>query len=121
MFQWLSQKYDVQLATTYSIQLKHSARKQHALCVTSVTVSDKNIIGDIKKQITDLSDKIGKEVKKVITGKTKEKAILEINGKKYDKELINLVIELSEDKKEIDLKNTKKYLQRSMIIMNIRH
>ena len=34
MFQWLSQKYDVQLATTYSIQLKHSARKQHALCVT---------------------------------------------------------------------------------------
>ena len=82
------------------------------MCDTSVTVSDKNIIGDIKKQITDLSDKIGKEVKKVITGKTKDKAILEINGKKYDKELINLVIELSEDKKEINLKNTKKYLQR---------
>ena len=72
------------------------------MCDTSVTVSDKNIIGDIKKQITDLSGKIGKEVKKVITGKTKEKAILEINGKKYDKELINLVIELSEDKKEND-------------------
>ena len=78
------------------------------MCDTSVTVSDKNIIGDIKKQITDLSDKIGKEVKKVITGKTKDKAILEINGKKYDKELINLVIELSKDKKEINLKNTKK-------------
>ena len=78
------------------------------MCDTSVTVSDKNIVGDIKKQITDLSDKIGKEVKKVITGKTKDKAILEINGKKYDKELINLVIELSEDKKEINLKNTKK-------------
>ena len=52
------------------------------MCDTSVTVSDKNIIGDIKKQITDLSDKIGKEVKKAITGKTKDEAILEINGKK---------------------------------------
>ena len=73
-----------------------------------MTVSDKNIVGDIKKQITDLSDKIGKEVKKTITGKTKDKAILEINGKKYDKELINLVTELSKDKKEINQNDAKK-------------
>ena len=44
------------------------------MCDTSVTVSDKNIVGDIKKQITDLSDKIGKEVKIKINNIT-EKAI----------------------------------------------
>ena len=78
------------------------------MCDASVTISDKNIVGDIKKQITDLSDKIGKEVKKTITGKTKDKAILEINGKKYDKELMNLVTELSKDKKEINQNDAKK-------------
>ena len=78
------------------------------MCDSAVEITEKNIAGDIKKQITDLSDKIGKEVKRVITGKTKAKSTLDINGKKYDKELINLVKELTKNKNEITLADSKK-------------
>ena len=77
------------------------------MCDSAVEINEKNIAGDIKKQITDLSDKIGKEVKRVITGKTKAKSTLDINGKKYDKELINLVKELTKNKNEITLADSK--------------
>ena len=78
------------------------------MCDTAVAINEKNIVGDIKKQISDLSDKIGSEVKKAITGKTRDKSILTIEGKKYDKELMNLVIEITKNKNEINLKDSKK-------------
>ena len=77
------------------------------MCDSAVAINEKNIVGDIKKQITDLSDKIGSEVKKTITGKTKDKSTLTIGGKKYDKELMNLVIEITKTKEEINIKDSK--------------
>ena len=56
------------------------------MCDSAIGINEKNIVGDIKKQLTDLTGKIGNEVKKAITGKTKEKSTLRVDGKKYDKE-----------------------------------
>ena len=78
------------------------------MCDSAVSINEKNIVGDIKKQISDLTGKIGSEVKRAITGKNKEEATLTIDGKKYDRELMNLVIAITKDSNEINLKNTKK-------------
>ena len=78
------------------------------MCDSAVAIDEKNIVGDIKKQITDLTGKIGNEVKKAITGKTKGKSTLNVDGKEYDKELINLVMSITKDKKEINLVDSKK-------------
>lgn len=78
------------------------------MCDSAVAINEKNIVGDIKKQISDLTGKIGSEVRRAITGKNKEEATLTIDGKKYDRELMNLVIAITKDSNEINLKNTKK-------------
>ena len=78
------------------------------MCDSAVAINEKNIVGDIKKQISDLTGKIGSEVKRAITGKNKEEATLTIDGKKYDRELMNLVIAITKDRSEINLKDTKK-------------
>jgi len=77
------------------------------MCDSAVAIAEKNIVGDIKKQITDLTGKIGKKVKKAIAGKTKEKSTLIIDGKKYDKELIHLVKKVTKDKKQINIDDSK--------------
>ena len=78
------------------------------MCDSAVAINENNIVGDIKKQISDLTDKIGSEVKRAITGKNKEEPTLTIDGKKYDRELMNLVIAITKDRNEINLKDTKK-------------
>ena len=78
------------------------------MCDSAVAINENNIVGDIKKQISDLTDKIGSEVKRVITGKNKEEPTLTIDGKKYDRELMNLVMTITKDSNEINLKDTKK-------------
>ena len=78
------------------------------MCDSAVAINEKNIVGDIKKQISDLTGKIGSEVKRAITGKNKGEPTLTIDGKKYDRELMNLVIAITKDRKEINLKDTKK-------------
>ena len=78
------------------------------MCDSAVAINENNIVGDIKKQISDLTDKIGSEVKRAITGKNKEEPTLTIDGKKYDRELMNLVIAITKDRNEINLKETKK-------------
>ena len=42
------------------------------MCDSAVAINENNIVGDIKKQISDLTDKIGSEVKRAITGKNKD-------------------------------------------------
>ena len=78
------------------------------MCDSAVAINENNIVGDIKKQISDLTDKIGSEVKRAITGKNKEEPTLTIDGKKYDRELMNLVMAITRDRNEINLKDTKK-------------
>ena len=78
------------------------------MCDSAVAINENNIVGDIKKQISDLTDKIGSEVKRAITGKNKEEPTLTIDGKKYDRELMNLVMTITKDSNEINLKDTKK-------------
>ena len=78
------------------------------MCDSAVAINENNIVGDIKKQISDLTDKIGSEVKRAITGKNKQEPTLTIDGKKYDRELMNLVMAITKDRNEINLKDTKK-------------
>tara|TARA_Y100001936_G_C16072421_1_gene671630 strand:- start:110 stop:1315 length:1206 start_codon:yes stop_codon:yes gene_type:complete len=78
------------------------------MCDSAVAINENNIVGDIKKQISDLTDKIGSEFKRAITGKNKEEPTLTIDGKKYDRELMNLVMTITKDSNEINLKDTKK-------------
>ena len=78
------------------------------MCDSAVAINENNIVGDIKKQISDLTDKIGSEVKRAITGKNKQEPTLAIDGKKYDRELMNLVMAITKDRNEINLKDTKK-------------
>ena len=78
------------------------------MCDSAVAINENNIVGDIKKQISDLTGKIGSEVKRAITRKNKEEPTLTIDGKKYDRELMNLVIAITKDRNEINLKDTKK-------------
>ena len=78
------------------------------MCDSAVAINENNIVGDIKKQISDLTDKIGSEVKRAITGKNKQEPTLTIDGKKYDRELMNLVMAITKDRNEINLRNTKK-------------
>ena len=78
------------------------------MCDSAVAINENNIVGDIKKQISDLTDKLGSEVKRAITGKNKEEPTLTIDGKKYDRELMNLVMAITKDRNEINLKDTKK-------------
>ena len=70
------------------------------MCDSTVGINDTNIVGDIKKQISDLTGKIGGKVKEAIIGQTKEKATLTLNDKKYDKELMNLVLDITTNKNE---------------------
>ena len=85
------------------------------MCDSAVSINETNIVGDIKKQISDLTDKIGSEVKRAITGKNKKEPTLTIDGKKYDRELMNLVIAITKDRSEINLKDTKKKYQKKTI------
>ena len=78
------------------------------MCDSAVAINENNIVGDIKKQISDLTGKIGSGVKRAITGKNKDEPTLTIDGKKYDRELMNLVIAITKDRNEINLKDTKK-------------
>ncbi len=78
------------------------------MCDSTVGINDANIVGDIKKQISDLTGKIGGKVKEAITGQTKEKATLTLNEKKYDKELMNLVLDITTSKNEINIEDSKK-------------
>tara|TARA_Y100001970_G_scaffold256252_1_gene333810 strand:+ start:2792 stop:4000 length:1209 start_codon:yes stop_codon:yes gene_type:complete len=77
------------------------------MCDTRVAINKKNIVGDLKKQLTDLTGKISKSVKNAVTGKTKDKATLRIGEKKYDKELLQLVIDITTDKDVITLDDSK--------------
>ena len=78
------------------------------MCDSAVTVNENNLVGDIKKKISDLTYKVGNEIKRATIGKNREQPTLTIDGKKYDRELMNLVMDITKDKNQINLKDTKK-------------
>ena len=86
---------------------KHGDKATCPMCDSLVSINDKNVVGDIKKQLNDLTGKISKKVKNAVTGKTKEKATLKIGKNKYDKELMQLVINITNDKEIINLEDSK--------------
>ena len=78
------------------------------MCDSAVTVNENNLVGDIKKKISDLTYKVGNEIKRATIGKNREQPTLTIDGKKYDRELMNLIMDITKDKNQINLKDTKK-------------
>jgi len=79
------------------------------MCDNSFAVKKVNIVSDIAQSITDFTTKIGTNIKEKITPETKkEDSVFEIiDGKKYDKELLQVAAELTEKKEEITLEGSK--------------
>ena len=79
------------------------------MCDSSFTVEKKTFVADIRQSITKVTKGISDYVKEK-TGTADEDAgiFMEIKGKKYDRELIEIAQELTEKKEEIKLEGSKK-------------
>ena len=80
------------------------------MCDSSFTVEKTTFVADIKQSITKVSKGISDYVKEK-TGAAKDEGariFMEIKGKKYDRELIEIAQELTEKEEEIKLEGSKK-------------
>ena len=80
------------------------------MCDSSFTVEKKTFVADIKQSITKVTGGISDYIKeKTGTAEDEDAGIfMEIKGKKYDRELIEIAQELTEKKEEIKLEGSKK-------------
>jgi len=77
------------------------------MCDSSFAVKNTNIITNIKKRITDLGSKIGENIQGKLNINKDEAIIKYIDGKKYDRELLEVAGELTAKKEEITLEGSK--------------
>ena len=84
------------------------------MCDNSFTLKKNSFIPSLAQSITDLTTKIGSNIKEKITSENKiDEAVFEvIEGKRYDKELIKVAKELTNDKEEITIEGSKKLFTR---------
>ncbi len=73
------------------------------MCDGSFTINKTNIIGGVKEQITKLT----KNIKEKVLGSENDDIYEIINGRKYDKDLLELANNLSEKSEEINLEGSK--------------
>ena len=80
------------------------------MCDSSFTVEKKTFVADIRQSITKVTRGISDYVKEKTGTADDEGAgiFMEIEGKKYDRELIEIAQELTEKKEEIKLEGSKK-------------
>ena len=77
------------------------------MCDSSFTVLKTTLVGDIRQSINKVTKGISEYVKeKTGTAENKE-AFTEIDGKKYDRELIEIAEQITENKEEIGLEGSK--------------
>ena len=78
------------------------------MCDSKFTIQKKTFVGDIKQSINKVTKGISDYVKEKTGTATDEKLpFTEIDGKKYDRELIEIVEQITSNKEEIELKGSK--------------
>ena len=84
------------------------------MCDNSFTLKNTSFIPSLAQSITDLTTKIGSNIKEKITSEAKiDETIFEvIEGKRYDKELIKVAEDLANDNEEITIEGSKKLFTR---------
>ncbi len=84
------------------------------MCDNSFILKKNSFIPSLAQSITDLTTKIGSNIKEKITSENKiDEAVFEvIEGKRYDKELIKVAKELTNNKEEITIEGSKKLFTR---------
>ena len=84
------------------------------MCDNSFTLKNTSFIPSLAQSITDLTTKIGSNIKEKITSEDKiDETIFEvIEGKRYDKELIKVAKDLTNGNEEITIEGSKKLFTR---------
>ena len=84
------------------------------MCDNSFTLKNTSFIPSLAQSITDLTTKIGSNIKEKITSEDKiDETIFEvIEGKRYDKELIKVAKDLTNNNEEITIEGSKKLFTR---------
>ena len=84
------------------------------MCDNSFTLKNTSFIPSLAQSITDLTTKIGSNIKEKITSEDKiDETIFEvIEGKRYDRELIKVAKDLTNNNEEITIEGSKKLFTR---------
>ena len=84
------------------------------MCDNSFTLKNTSFIPSLAQSITDLTTKIGSNIKEKITSEDKiDETIFEvIEGKRYDRELIKVAKDLTNSNEEITIEGSKKLFTR---------
>ena len=83
------------------------------MCDSKFTIQKKTFVGDIKQSINKVTKGISDYVKEKTGTATDEKLpFTEIDGKKYDRELIEIVEQITSNKEEIELKGSKELVDK---------
>ena len=77
------------------------------MCDSSFKVQNTNIVTSIKKTITDLGSKIGANIQGKLNLNKDNDTFKIIDGKKYDRELLEVAVKLTAKKEEITLEGSK--------------
>ena len=82
------------------------------MCDSSFAVQNTNIATNIKNTITDLGSKIGANIQEKLKINKDDDVFKIIDGKKYDRELLDVATELSAKNEEITLEGSKQLFQK---------
>jgi hypothetical protein len=77
------------------------------MCDSSFAVKNTNVVTNIKNTITDLGNKIGENIQEKLNINKDNEHFKYINGKKYDRELLEVAEELTAKKEEITIEGSK--------------
>ena len=84
------------------------------MCDGTFAVKKGNLVTNIARSITDFTTKIGTNIKEKIISENKEdETVFEVvDGKKYDKELLQVASELTKKKEEITIEGSRQLFSR---------
>ena len=77
------------------------------MCDSAFPVQNSNMVSSIKKTITDLGTKIGANIQDKLKKNKEDDVFKVIDGKKYDRGLLDVATQLSAKKEEITLEGSK--------------
>lgn len=77
------------------------------MCDSSFKVQNTNVVTNIKNKITDLGSKIGTNIQEKLNINKDDEIFKIVNGRKYDRELLEVASELTSKKEEITLEGSK--------------
>ena len=77
------------------------------MCDSAFPVQNSNMVSSIKKTITDLGTKIGANIQDKLKTNKEDDVFKVIDGKKYDRGLLDVATQLSAKKEEITLEGSK--------------